>query len=162
MPLPILSTENVLPALKRAVVGFVAGFVIAFFVLTFTGALPTEYPDATQPEIDQFHRSLWLAVYIAAAIAVVGVFAGKKSVPIFWLGFVIAFGIICLIPWWPDKSGRHYPLGAVYVNEKPWHHASVLVVHVGISLAIALAVHLVTVRRSPSKVNGRSGDLTQN
>ena len=59
----------------------------------------------------------------------------------YWLWFCVTFGVICLIPYWPHKSGL-LPLATVYVNEGFWDEYCIpcLAIHLVVSLALAAVI----------------------
>jgi hypothetical protein len=134
--------DSAVGTLKRGVIGFVAGFVVACFVLVFNGTLPAgPSNDLNALEIDQQTRSLWMAFYIAIGIAVLTMIAGRVRLSQFWLWFVLAFGVICVVPFWPHKDGSLLPFATPYVNFG--FHATdaiILSVHVSIALAVAAII----------------------
>jgi len=75
----------------------------------------------------------------------------------YWLWFFVTFGVICLIPFWPHKSGI-LPLGTVYVNWGFWAECRIpcLAVHVVISLLLAAIVHWASL-----KLRGRGSHITR-
>jgi hypothetical protein len=67
----------------------------------------------------------------------------RISVPLFALWFVLAWAVICIIPWHQGKPGAPLlPLGTPYVNEQMWgHHTLVLMLaHCTVSALIAILV----------------------
>jgi hypothetical protein len=136
--------KSLIDLLKRAAIGFAAGFLIACFVLVFLGHLPP-HGDLSQPELEQQTRSLWLAFYVACAVALLAAAAGRLRLSKFWLWSCVAFGVICLIPFWPSKSGDLLPLATPYVNFgfRPTDVSSLLAIHVGVALAIAAIIQWV-------------------
>jgi hypothetical protein len=85
---------------------------------------------------------LWLALLIACGAGFVAVLAGGMRVSKYWLWFCVTFGAICLIPYWPHKSGL-LPLGTVYVNRGFWeeYRTACLAVHIVLSLVLAAIIH---------------------
>lgn len=136
-------TKSIFNLLQRSAIGFAAGFIVACFVLVFLGELPP-HNDLSQPELDQQSRSLWLAFYIACGVAVFVAVAGRLRISKFWLWFFVAFGVICIIPFWPHKDGSLLPLATPYVNFG-FHVADavLLAIHIGIALAVSAAIHWV-------------------
>jgi hypothetical protein len=137
-------TRLLIDLLKRAAIGFAAGFLIACFVLVFLGHLPP-HGDLSQPELEQQTRSLWLALYVACAVALLAAAAGRRRLSKFWLWSCVAFGVVCMIPFWPSKSGKLLPLATPYVNFgfRPTDVSSLLAIHVGVALAIAATIQWV-------------------
>ncbi len=128
-------------SLKRGLAGFAAGLVIACFILVFMGPLQSS-PDLSVSEIEQQTASLWIAFYIACGTALLAAIAGNRTVSKFWLWFVLAFGIICVIPFWKHKGGAFLPFGTLYVNFgfQP-RDAVILAAHITAAVLIALAIH---------------------
>src|SRR5580698_3733636 len=92
--------------IARAMIGAVAGFFIGPISLAFL------YCGEPPVPMGYLRASVCLAVTLGALICSV---AGKRSVPVFWAYFVVAFGAIALIPWWEGKDGSRYPLATAYV-----------------------------------------------
>ena len=128
-----------LDLLQRAAIGFVAGLVVACFVLVFVGQLPP-HSDLSERELDQQAHALWLALYIACGMAVITVAAGRLRIPRFWLWFCLAFGVLCIIPFWPSKSGL-LPLATPYVNSG-FRTADAILMAIHITAAVAIAASL--------------------
>ena len=145
--------DSAIGGLKRAAIGFVAGFIVALFVLVFTGALlPYAHRDLSLTEIEQQAWSLWLAFYIACGAAVFAMIFGRVHLSRFWLWFVLAFGIICVIPFWPYKDGSLLPYGTPYVNFGfQTGDAIILAIHVSIALAVAAIFHWWLILRQRKK-----------
>lgn len=136
-------TNLAINQLKRAAIGFVAGLVVAWFVLLFFGQL-RGHNDLSQRELDQEIGAIWLALYIACGIAVVAVAAGRLRLPRFWLWFCLAFGVLCVIPFWPHKDGGLLPLATPYVNADFQSADAVsLTIHIAVALVIAASMNRV-------------------
>lgn len=112
--------------LKRGAVGFIAGIVVVTFTLIFFGIL----------------RGPWLPLGIALVVAIWAILSGKTHVSRFWLWFVIVFGAICVIPYWPSKSRKLLPFATPYVNSGfQTDDAILLVIHVAIAAVVAAIIH---------------------
>ena len=131
----------VINLLKRGTIGFVAGFIVVVFALVFLGML-LPHNDLSQPELDQQSRSLWIAFCIACGTGIASTLIGKRPVSRYWLWFCVAFGLICVIPFWPHKGNGLLPFGTPYVNFG-FHSgdAIILAVHVSIALTVAAIIH---------------------
>ena len=130
-------SKMLLTAVKRALAGFVAGFILACFALTILGMLPP-HADLSSSELEQRNREVLLALKIGAGAGILSVLAGGIRVSRYWVWFCAVFGIICFIPFWPHKSGV-LPLGTVYVNWQFWAQYRLLClgVHTIVSLCLA-------------------------
>jgi hypothetical protein len=129
---------------KRGAIGFIAGLIVAWFVLLFLGVLHG-HTDLSLPALEQEYRGRWILFYIACGTAVFAMIGGKIRISKFWKYFIVVFGVIALIPAWPSKSGTLLPLGTPYVN---WGFETsdlyLLAVHASIAFAIAFTIHWVT------------------
>lgn len=135
--------ESVLDLLKRGAVGFVAGIIVAWLALTFFGFLHG-HNDLSQPELDQEYRGRWIVLYIACGASVFAMIVGRSHVSKYWLWFMIAFAVICVIPFWPHKNGALLPFATPYVNFGfQTADALILAVHVSIALVVAAIIHWV-------------------
>jgi len=140
--------------LTRGVIGFVAGFFVACFVLVFLGMLPPHHHrDLSEPEIEQQAHALWTALYMACGVGGLSMFLGRIHISRFWLWFVVAFGLTCLVPFWPHKGGLMLPFATPYVNfgfqrEHVWMLSAQIV--------IALAIAAIVQRRWRRSQNGRA------
>ncbi len=132
----------------RCVIGFFAGFIVACFVLVFIGVLPPHLQrDLNTIGIAQQIRSIWLAFYIACAVAVFSMIFGRIQLSTYWFWFVIAFGLTCIIPVWPHKSGWFLPLATPYVNFGfEAIHLLMLAVQIVIPFVVARLFHRADVR----------------
>lgn len=66
----------------------------------------------------------------------------KVRVSKFWLWFVIAFAVICVIPFWPHKDGSLLPFATPYVNfGLQISDLFLLAIHLSIALAVATMIH---------------------
>ena len=101
--------------LARYAVGFVVGFSLAAFTLAFLGRLPPP-GDLSLPDMQDRQRAEWIIPVVGAIAGLLAMFWGRLHLSRYWMWFVIAFGTICLIPFWPSKSGTLLPLGTPYVN----------------------------------------------
>ena len=61
----------------------------------------------------------------------------NRNIPIFWFYLVVAFGIICVVPWARDKSGNlSINVASVYANQfQDWE--LLLTGHIIVALALA-------------------------
>ena len=66
-------------------------------------------------ELERSRHSIDIAYYVAGAFALIAMVLGRLRVSRFWLLFCIAFGVICLVPFWPGKYGTWQPFGTPYV-----------------------------------------------
>jgi hypothetical protein len=67
----------------------------------------------------------------------------RINVPLLALWFVIAWAVICIIPWHPGKFGTPLlPLGTPYVNKQMWgqHTLVLLLTHCTVSALIAIVI----------------------
>lgn len=130
-------------SLIRGVIGFIAGGIFSSFVLVFSGHLPTGHArDLNTAEIERQSQSLWLLFYIAVASGLVAMMFGRIRLSKFWLWFVVAFGIICVIPFWPHKDGSLLPFATPYVNFGfQSGDALVLMIHVSAAVLLAGIIH---------------------
>ncbi len=134
-------TNLFLKFVKNAAVGFVAGFVVACFVLCFLGKLPL-HNDLNQLGLDEQSRSLLLACCFGCGVALLAAFAPRLKCSRFWLWFCVAFGIICLVPFWPGKDGSLLPLATPYLNYGFRAADTVLLaIHMGMALCLAALGH---------------------
>lgn len=95
-------------AIRRAVIGAFSGMIIGVFALFMF--------DQSEPPVDW--RLLIIAMLIGTIIgSVIATAAGRRSVSVFWLYFVLSMGVITIIPWWhQEKTHTYLPLGTAYVN----------------------------------------------
>ena len=132
---------STLDVLKRGAIGFVAGIIVAWLALTFLGLLHG-HSDLSITELDQEHRGRRIVLYIACGAAVFAMIVGRIHVSKYWLWFTIAFGVICVIPFWPHKNGLLLPFATPYVNFGfETADAIILALHVSIALAVAAKIH---------------------
>ncbi|MHC4404094.1 MAG: hypothetical protein ACYTG0_30940 [Planctomycetota bacterium] len=136
-----LLLKSILHALTRGAIGFLAGIVVAWLALMFLGQVHG-HSDFSQPELERELRGRWLALYIACGAAAFTMFVGKIRVSTYWLWFSVAFGIICVIPFWPHNGRSLLPFGSPYVNSG-FHVADaiILAIHVYIALGVASIIH---------------------
>jgi hypothetical protein len=129
--------------LKHLVIGFVAGYLVAAFILVFLGVLQP-HNDLNQPERDQQAYALMLVFCLACVAGVFAMVFATTRISQFWLLFMIVFGVMSVIPFWPLKNGSLLPLGTPYVNFGYRSADSILLlVHVIIAMAIAAIIHWV-------------------
>jgi hypothetical protein len=72
----------------------------------------------------------------------------RMRVPLLLLWFVGAFGVICLIPWHPSKSGKWLPLGTPYVNGGLAYREGRLLLGTHLAAALLFAAAVEVSRRS--------------
>ena len=127
---------------KRAVLGFIAGFLLALIVLLMLDQFPERDPYAID-EPEWIWIKPWLiAVAVALGVSVIAIFWGGKRVPRFATSFILIFLLTCMLPFWPGKLGRlTEPLASIYsgYGAGKKHAAEFLIVHLGLS-AVAAAV----------------------
>ena len=128
-------------AAKRALAGFVAGFIVACLVLVVLDRMPP-HGDLGYHEFQKWNRAVSLAFRIGCVVAFISVLAGGMRVSRYWYWLCVTFGVIWLIPFWPRKGGL-FPFGTVYVNWRLCEEYRIrcLAVHVVISLLLAAIVH---------------------
>lgn len=69
----------------------------------------------------------------------------RIKAPLFALWFVIAWAVICFVPWHQHKPGLALlPLGTPYVNERLWgrHTLDLLVIHCVVSVLVAVVIEV--------------------
>ncbi len=100
-----------------AAVGFVSGCMLSMFVLVFAGKVPNgPSSDLSQMELERRSLAIILAIVVGTITAILAIMGGKKKLSRVWMYFVIAFGVIAIVPVWPSKSGYLLPLATPYVN----------------------------------------------
>jgi hypothetical protein len=142
MPIPRTVPNAAFSALIRGAVGFICGFIVAEFVLVFLGVSHGHW-DLSATELEQEYRALRIALWISVAVSGLSVLAGGIRVPRFLITFVVVFGAICVLPFWPNpKSGGLAPFGTPYVN---WGYcdrdAELLACHVALTLLVTGLIH---------------------
>lgn len=133
--------------LKRAAAGFFAGLIVSLFVAFASGLLPT-HGDLSQPEIDDFSDKLIVAQILIGACStittVVAIGYGRVLVNPYWLQFVLAFGLISVIPVWPTKSAERLPFATLYLVESQadWVKLILLAAHLALAAGLTAAWNL--------------------
>lgn len=130
-------------SLKHCAIGFVAGFLVAAFILVFFGVLQP-HQDLNQLEREQQARALMLVVCLAGGTGVFAMLFATTRISQFWPLFLIVFGVMSMIPFWQHKDGSWLPLGTPYVNFGYQSlDAIILFVHVIISSIVAAIIQQV-------------------
>jgi len=110
--------------LKQAayfVTGFCACYVVGFYVFGFLNI--SNYPVETlvNADIKDLLTSNWHYLVILSCLAgIVVMVIGKRRIPLYWLWFFIAFGLICVLPVMPQYAGVNY-LGINMLNDNIVH-----------------------------------------
>jgi hypothetical protein len=143
-------------AFFRLVSGFFAGLVITWLVLLFLG-MASWTSDLGLPGVRNLHRARWIAFIAACLSGLCALFAGRLRVSMYWFWFSAAFGVTCVIPWWPSKSGDLLPLGTPYVNGGFGIGKVVLLaLHASAAATLAWFIHGWNDRTQRARQSGRS------
>jgi hypothetical protein len=103
--------------LKRGVVGFVAGWIVACFVLTLLGAaLMVPASELSILGIENRNRALWIATVVALVLSLIVMVLGRTGVSRFWFWFAVAYGITCVVPTSRHEGGHLLPFVTPYLN----------------------------------------------
>ena len=124
--------------LARGVLGFVAGFIVAIFMLIFLGASHGHW-DLSARELEQEYRAQRIALLFAAGTALLAMATGRIRVPRFLAVFVVIFGLIAVIPFWHcEKTSGFLPFGTPYINGGYSHADAIqLACHTGVAIVLA-------------------------
>ena len=125
----------------RLVIGYFSGRVIGWFGMRFLGYFVVE-KETTLLQERMLERTKYWNAEFAIVFAIVAVFVGGIKISTLWLWFVLVFGITCILPIMPFKSGSLLPFGTPYINDGPvFEKAVMLLVHASLAYAIAWCIH---------------------
>jgi hypothetical protein len=103
--------------LKRGLVGFVAGFIVAYFVLTLLGApLRVHSSELSIFEIANQKRALRIATGVGLGLSLLMLIFGRIGVSRFWFWFAVAYGLTCVVPSYRYKGSHLLPFITPFLN----------------------------------------------
>lgn len=125
--------------LKRGVVGFVAGFIVACFVLTLLGA-PLRVPSSELSifGIEHQNRAFRIATGVGLGLSLLMMLFGRTSVSRYWFWFAVAYGLTCVVPSYRINGSHPLPFITPFLNfgvrrEEVWLIAAQLLIAAGIA-----------------------------